>query len=57
MNKLEDYTEIVGQAVIDDLMLAADKLKGKTVQMFNSTAMGGGVAEMLPGDDFLSSMM
>ncbi len=47
MNKLEDYTEIVGQAVIDDLILAADKLKGKTIQMFNSTALGGGVAEIL----------
>jgi trehalose synthase len=47
MSKLEDYTEIVGQAVIDDLRLAADKIKDKTVQMVNSTALGGGVAEIL----------
>jgi trehalose synthase len=47
MVKLEDYIDVVGQAVIDDLMLAADKLRGKTVQMVNSTAVGGGVAEIL----------
>jgi trehalose synthase len=47
MAKLEDYIPIVGQAVIDDLVLAADKLKGKTVQLINSTAVGGGVAEIL----------
>jgi trehalose synthase len=47
MSKLEDYIPIVGQAVIDDLKLAAEKLKGHTVQMVNSTAVGGGVAEIL----------
>jgi trehalose synthase len=47
MVKLEDYIDVVGQAVIDDLMLVADRLKGKTVQMVNSTAVGGGVAEIL----------
>ncbi len=47
MGMLEDYIPIVGQAVIDDLRLAADKLKDKTVQMVNSTAVGGGVAEIL----------
>jgi trehalose synthase len=47
MVKLEDYIDVVGQAVIDDLMLTADKLRGKTVQMVNSTAVGGGVAEIL----------
>jgi trehalose synthase len=47
MGRLEDYIPIVGQAVIDDLMLAADKLRGKTVQNVNSTAVGGGVAEIL----------
>ena len=41
MSVLEDYIPIVGQAVIDDLMLAAGKLKGHTVQMVNSTAVGG----------------
>jgi len=47
MNKLEDYIPIVGQAVIDDLRIVADKLKGKVIQNINSTAVGGGVAEIL----------
>lgn len=47
MSKLEAYIPIVGQGVIDDLMLAAEKLKGHTIQMVNSTAVGGGVAEIL----------
>jgi len=47
MGKLDDYIPIVGQAVIDDLRLAAEKLKGKTIQHVNSTAVGGGVAEIL----------
>ena len=47
MGKFEDYIPIVGQAIIDDLRLAAEKLKGKTIQIVNSTAVGGGVAEIL----------
>src|SRR3989338_2021355 len=47
MAKIEKYAPIVGQAVIDDLQLLAEKLKGKTVQHINSTAVGGGVAEIL----------
>lgn len=47
MGKLEDYIPIVGQGVIDDLMLAAEKLKNRSIQMVNSTAVGGGVAEIL----------
>ncbi len=47
MSKLEDYIPIVGQSVIDDLKLAAEKLEGKVVQNINSTAVGGGVAEIL----------
>jgi trehalose synthase len=47
MSKLEDYIPVVGQGVIDDLRLAADKLKDKTIQMVNSTSVGGGVAEIL----------
>jgi trehalose synthase len=47
MGKLEDYIPIARRGVIDDLMLAAEKLKGRTVQMVNSTAVGGGVAEIL----------
>lgn len=47
MAKIEEYAPIVGQATIDDLRLIADRLKGKVVQHINSTAVGGGVAEIL----------
>src|SRR5579863_1742514 len=44
---LDDYKAIVGAAEIDELKFLASALKGKTVKMVNSTAVGGGVAEML----------
>jgi trehalose synthase len=44
---MDDYQTIVGSAVIDELRYLARDLKGKTVKMVNSTAVGGGVAEML----------
>jgi len=44
---LEDYRAIVGAAEIDELRFLAREPKGKTVKMVNSTAVGGGVAEML----------
>ncbi len=47
MAKLEEYIPIVGQSVIDDLRLLAKRLEGKSVQNVNSTAVGGGVAEIL----------
>jgi len=47
MAKIEDYVSIVGQSVIDDLKLLADRLKGKVFQHINSTSVGGGVAEIL----------
>jgi len=47
MGKLKEYIPIVGQSTIDDLKLLAEKLKGKTIQNINSTAVGGGVAEIL----------
>jgi len=45
--RLDEYASIVGQSVIDELQLLADKLKGKTIQHINSTSVGGGVAEIL----------
>ncbi|MFZ0952425.1 MAG: glycosyltransferase [Candidatus Sulfotelmatobacter sp.] len=45
--RLDDYKNIVGTADIDELKFLARELKGKTVKMVNSTAVGGGVAEML----------
>lgn len=44
---MDDYTAIVGQAQIDTLRFLSKELKGKTIKMVNSTAVGGGVAEML----------
>lgn len=45
--KLADYREIVGKNAIDELKLLADRLRGKVIQHINSTARGGGVAEIL----------
>jgi trehalose synthase len=45
--RLLDYEPIIGQAVLDELRYLAEALQGKSVKMVNSTAMGGGVAEML----------
>ena len=47
MPGINDYSPIVGTGVIDDLYLLAEKLEGKVVQNINSTAVGGGVAEIL----------
>ncbi len=44
---LDDYQAIVGAAQLDELRFLARGLKGKTVKMVNSTAVGGGVAEIL----------
>lgn len=44
---LDDYASIIGQGQIDTLRFLANDLKGKTIKMVNSTAVGGGVAEML----------
>ena len=44
---LDDYQGIVGQGQLDTLRYLARELKGKTIKMVNSTAVGGGVAEML----------
>jgi trehalose synthase len=47
MAKLDDYIPIVGRSVIEDMRLLAGKLAGKRIQHVNSTAIGGGVAEIL----------
>lgn len=44
---LDDYQSIVGQGQLDTLRYLARELKGKKIKMVNSTAVGGGVAEML----------
>jgi trehalose synthase len=45
--RLDDYRSIIGHANLDSLHFLARDLKGKTIKMVNSTAVGGGVAEML----------
>lgn len=45
--KLGDYEGIIGKSQLDELRFVAQPLQGKRVKMVNSTAVGGGVAEML----------
>ena len=45
--KLNDYEPIIGKADLDELRFLARHLRTKTVKMVNSTAVGGGVAEIL----------
>lgn len=47
MPRLDEYIPTVGQRVVDELRLLARPLKGKRVVQVNSTAVGGGVAEIL----------
>ncbi len=44
---LENYAEVVGSSVIDQLRQLATSLQGKKVVHINSTKEGGGVAEIL----------
>jgi trehalose synthase len=44
---LTDYGPVVGKQTIEELYLLAEPLKGRRVKMVNSTAVGGGVAEIL----------
>jgi trehalose synthase len=46
-NKLDDYAGLLGGAEIAELRALASRLGERTVQMVNSTSVGGGVAEML----------
>jgi len=47
MAQIKEYIPVVGQSIVDDLQLLAGKLQGKMIQHINSTAVGGGVAEIL----------
>lgn len=47
MHKLEPYEPIVGAQVIEELKILAKNLEGRRVLHINSTAVGGGVAEIL----------
>jgi trehalose synthase len=45
--RLADYEPIIGKSQLDELRFVAQPLQGKRIKMVNSTAVGGGVAEML----------
>jgi trehalose synthase len=47
MSGISAYAPIVGSSTIEELYALAERLRGKTVQNINSTAVGGGVAEIL----------
>ncbi len=44
---LDDYASLLGTAEIEELRALAKPLHGRSIQMVNSTAVGGGVAEIL----------
>lgn len=44
---LENYADVVGTDEIEELRALARPLRGRSVEMINSTAVGGGVAEIL----------
>jgi len=44
---LDAYAPFVGPATIEELRLLGERLRGRHVQNINSTAVGGGVAEIL----------
>jgi trehalose synthase len=44
---LEDYARLLGSGEIEGLRALAKPLRGRSMEMINSTAVGGGVAEIL----------
>jgi trehalose synthase len=44
---LENYADVVGASEIEELRVLAKPLCGRSIEMVNSTAVGGGVAEIL----------
>ena len=45
--RLDDYAPVLGSGEVAELRALASRLQGRTVEMVNSTAVGGGVAEIL----------
>jgi trehalose synthase len=45
--RLSDYKDVVGRDVVGELYTLASHVGNRSVKMVNSTAVGGGVAEML----------
>jgi trehalose synthase len=47
LSHLDDYSAVVGSTEVAELRALASSLRGRSVQMVNSTSVGGGVAEIL----------
>jgi trehalose synthase len=47
MTTIDQYEPIIGKPMIEELFLLGERLRGKRIQNINSTAVGGGVAEIL----------
>ena len=47
MAHVRDYSEIVGNSIVDELFTLGEKAHSLVIQHVNSTAVGGGVAEIL----------
>lgn len=47
MVQINDYIPVAGKSVIEDMYVISEKLKRKKILNINSTAVGGGVAEIL----------
>src|SRR5437762_10762096 len=45
--RLDNYIPVVGEAEVAEIRALGERLTGRTVQMVNSTSVGGGVAEIL----------
>jgi trehalose synthase len=45
--QLQDYQEVAGPGVIEELRVLAGRVAGRSMQHINSTPVGGGVAEIL----------
>jgi trehalose synthase len=47
MKRLDDYADIVGDGVVEEIRRKAEQFRGRRVVHVNSTSEGGGVAEIL----------
>jgi trehalose synthase len=47
MINLEDYRLVAGPEIVQEISILAERLRGKSILHVNSTAVGGGVAEIL----------
>ncbi|MDD5383021.1 MAG: glycosyltransferase [Candidatus Margulisbacteria bacterium] len=46
-SKIEEYSKIIRPQNFDEIMMLAERVRGRRIKMVNATAIGGGVAEIL----------